>query len=204
MAKRTAMLGSLCAILVVLFHHWRDQKIRLAAGLASVVLLAIAAVSLSDALQTKFFQGIAELEGALAGKVSHESWNVRIQMARHTLDMIAEHPWTGWGIGSWNEQWRLRTSPEMAGYNMPHNDALWMGAQAGVLGGLSWLLLMTSGWSVAWKNRSWVGSAATAGICVATFSALINNATRDATIGLPMLWMMGVLVSLAKMPEPRP
>jgi hypothetical protein len=26
----------------------------------------------------------------------------------------------------------------------------------------------------------------------------VNNGTRDATIGLPMLWMVGVMISLAR------
>jgi O-antigen ligase len=81
---------------------------------------------------------------------------------------------------------------------MPHNDALWMGAQAGVVGAFSWMFLMLSGLWQTWKSRHWMGAAATASICIATFASLVNNGTRDATIGIPLLWIMGVMISYSR------
>ena len=107
-------------------------------------------------------------------------------------------PLWGWGIGSWNDQWRMRVPQELAEFNMPHNDALWMGAQAGILGAFLWMSLMMSHVNSSWKIRNAWGASACAAIFMATFSSLVNNGTRDATIGLPMLWMVGVLISLAR------
>ncbi len=90
---------------------------------------------------------------------------------------------------------------EIAGFNMLHNDLLWMGAQCGVVASLAWLALMLSGLGLAWKACGWQGAAA-ACILVATFSALVNNGTLDATIGLPILWVMGVLISLTRVQPP--
>jgi O-antigen ligase len=149
----------------------------------------------SPKLQDGFAKGLKEVNDAFLGNVKVESWNVRIQMITHSWNMMIEQPWVGWGIGSWNEQWAQRVPVEIAGFNMPHNDALWMGAEAGIVGAIGWLFLMLSGLWQTWKSRHWMGAAATAAICIATFASLVNNGTRDATIGLPMLWLMGLLIS---------
>jgi hypothetical protein len=67
-----------------------------------------------------------------------------------------------------------------------------------VPGALAWLALMLSGLGVAWKAVGWQGAAAVGCIVIASFSSLVNNGTRDATIGLPMLWVMGLMISLAR------
>lgn len=198
LSKRTAMVGAWIAMVAVFLHLWRERMGRwllvllLALGAAWVVWLN------SPGLQAAFVQGIREIRDALNGEVKVESWNVRIQMIKHTWDMVLERPWLGWGIGSWNHQWAARVPQEIAEFNMPHNDLLWSGAQGGVLGGLAWLFLMLSGMGVAWRSRGWAGAAALAAILISTFSSLVNNGTRDATIGLPMLWIMGVLISFAR------
>jgi O-antigen ligase len=197
MSKRTAMLGVLMAATVVLMHFSRKQKKAWVASFALLTGVCFLVWTASPTLQGQFAQGLHEIREGISGQVKVESWNVRIQMIQHTLNMMIERPWLGWGIGAWNHQWALRVPEEIAGFNMPHNDFLWMGAQGGFLGGLLWLFLMTSGLGSAWKANNWSGAAASAAILVCTFSALVNNGTRDATIGLPMLWIMGVLISLA-------
>lgn len=203
MSKRTAILGILIAAAVVVLHRSRTHKRVWVLLVAVASLLVFWVWHLSPSLQAQFSQGVREIQDALNGQVKVESWNVRIQMIEHTFDMMLERPLLGWGIGAWNHLWALRVPVEIAGFNMPHNDFLWMGAQGGILGGLLWLVLMTSGVRMAWRARSWCGAAAVAAIVVSTFSALVNNATRDATIGLPMLWVMGVLLSLAAREEAR-
>ena len=196
MSKRTAILSILMAALLVLMHVSKKQKktwIISAAFLASVCYLVWIA---SPALQAQFAQGIHEMLEGIRGQVKVESWNVRVQMIKHTIEMISDHPWLGWGIGAWNYQWAIRAPMEIASFNMPHNDLLWMSAQGGVIAGLLWLFLMTSELGNLWKASSWNGAAASATVLVCTFSSLVNNGTRDATIGLPMLWIMGVLISL--------
>lgn len=198
LSKRTGMITSLMAIGVVIVHMWRSHPGRWFAALVLMLLMVVVTWHVSPGLQAQFHQGIQEVQDGFAGVVKVESWNVRIQMIKHTWDMMAERPFMGWGVGAWNTLWQLRVPVEIGGFNMPHNDALWMGAQAGVLGALSWLFLMLSPLGLAWKARSWMGAAAMGGICVATFASLVNNGTRDATIGLPMLWVMGVLISLCR------
>jgi O-antigen ligase len=198
LSKRTGMVACILALVFVTLHLWRNYKWRWALAVVALVLSCGLLWITSPGLQAQFVQGIREVKESLSGIVKVESWNVRIQMVKHTLDMMAERPLLGWGIGAWNNQWQARVPVEIAGFNMPHNDFLWMGAQAGWPGAVLWLVLMLSGLGLAWKTQGWKGAAATACILIACFSALVNNGTRDATIGLPMLWVVGLLISFAR------
>lgn len=201
LGKRTAMVGFFLAVLAVGVHQWRHHKLRLMSALTLTSAAAALLIVSVPGVQSRLVQGVSEVQSAMAGTVDATSWGVRVQMIRHTSDMVIERPFTGWGIGAWNEQWRARVPAELAGFNMPHNDLLWMGAQAGVPGALLWLLLLLSGGWAAWNRRNWQGRTAFAVVVITVSSALVNNATRDATIGLPMLWMMGVFLSLAETSE---
>ncbi len=198
LSKRTGMVACILALVCVTLHLWRKHKWRWALAVVALALSCVLLWITSPGLQAQFVQGIREVKEGLSGIVKVESWNVRIQMVKHTLDMVAERPLLGWGIGAWNNQWQARVPVEIAGFNMPHNDFLWMGAQAGWPGAVLWLALMLSGLGLAWKTQGWKGAAATACILIACFSALVNNGTRDATIGLPMLWVVGLLISFAR------
>ena len=197
-SKRTAMLTIIIGMAVVVIHALRDQKLRLMTAVVLMIVLVGLIWTFSPKLQDGFAKGLKEVNDAFLGNVKVESWNVRIQMITHSWNMMIEQPWVGWGIGSWNEQWKQRVPVEISGFNMPHNDALWMGAQAGVVGAFSWMFLMLSGLWQTWKSRHWMGAAATASICIATFASLVNNGTRDATIGIPLLWIMGVMISYSR------
>ena len=198
LSKRTGMVACILALVCVTLHLWRKYKWRWALAVVALALSCALLWITSPGLQAQFVQGIREVKEGLSGIVKVESWNVRIQMVKHTLDMMGERPLLGWGIGAWNNQWQARVPVEIAGFNMPHNDFLWMGAQAGWPGAVLWLALMLSGLGLAWKTQGWKGAAATACILIACFSALVNNGTRDATIGLPMLWVVGLLISFAR------
>jgi O-antigen ligase len=198
LSKRTGIVACILALVCVTLHLWRKYKWRWALAVVALALSCALLWITSPGLQAQFVQGIREVKEGLSGIVKVESWNVRIQMVKHTLDMMAERPLLGWGIGAWNNQWQARVPFEIAGFNMPHNDFLWMGAQAGWPGAVLWLALMLSGLGLAWKTQGWKGAAATACILIACFSALVNNGTRDATIGLPILLVTGLLISFAR------
>jgi len=198
MLKRTAMVDLAIAVLVMAVFSARERPLYFWIALSLSMLFGAWLFSGEPGVPAKFAQGVEEVRSAFRGEVTLGSWNVRIQMLSRTYQMILEEPLWGWGIGSWNEQWRLRVPQEIAEFNMPHNDALWMGAQAGVLGGVLWMFLMLSQVNSIWKIRNAWGASACAAIFMATFCSLVNNGTRDATIGLPMLWMVGVLISLAR------
>ena len=198
MLKRTAMIDLAIAILVIAVFTAREKQIYFWIALTLNVVFGAWLFFGESEVPAKFAQGVDEVISAFRGEVNLGSWNVRIQMLSYTFQMILEEPLWGWGIGSWNDQWRMRVPQEIADFNMPHNDALWMAAQAGVLGGFLWMALMLSHLNGSWNIKNAWGASACAAILIAIFSSLVNNGTRDATIGLPMLWMVGVMISLAR------
>lgn len=198
LGRRSAMLGLVLGLLAISVHLWRDSKRKLLAS--SLVLAALVAVIYTSVPQVeqRIEDGIAEVSSALQGKVTLESWNIRLQMILHSFDMMMEKPLLGWGIGSWNEQWQLRVPDKFDSFNMPHNDLLWMGAQGGIPGALAWLLIFLSAAWAGWQIRTPAGRAVFAMAAIVLFGSLVNSGTRDATMGLPLLWVLGVAMAYAR------
>ena len=198
--NRTALLAVLGAGLAAGVHQLRRVRLALLAFVAAAMLASAAFVTMVPAVQSRLALGLAEIREANSGEVNRDSWNIRVQLVRHTAAMIAERPWMGWGIGAWNAQWRSRVPPSIADLNMPHDDLLWMGAQAGVPGALSWLAIMLAACLAGWRRQDMAGRMAFVAALTLLFSALVNSATRDATIGLSLLWVVGLYLRLSAEP----
>ncbi len=95
LSKRTAMVGILIALAVTMLHFWRDYKWRWILAMGVMAVAGAIAWQTVPELQPQFMKGIMEVQEGLSGEVKVESWNVRIQIIRHTLDMIAERPLLG-------------------------------------------------------------------------------------------------------------
>ena len=201
--NRTSMIVVLGAPLAASIHQWRHHKSRLFAYVLAAMLTSMVVLTSVPAIQRPLAEGIAQARQAMQGKVLTASWNIRVQLARHTSRMIADRPWMGWGIGSWNTQWKMRAPPLIADVNMPHNDLLWMGAQAGVPGALTWLAIMLGACWVGWRRQDVSGRLAFVAALTLLFSALVNSATRDASIGLSLLWIVGLYLRTATEPNGR-
>lgn len=195
--SRSALLIALLLVPAAAIHQWRARWRRLLLALLVTALATSALLVLVPAMQTRLALGVAELQQASRGEVTQGSWNMRVQMIRHTVDMVLERPWTGWGIGAWNDQWRQRAPAAIARLNMPHNDLLWMGAQAGVPGALAWLAILWTACRVGWQRRDLTGRLAFVATLALLGAALVNSATRDAAIGLCLPWIAAIGVRLA-------
>ena len=198
--SRTSLLALLLVLPAACVHQWRRQLKVLALVLMAGGVIVAAALWNSPAVQHKFELGVQELEQAQAGAVSEGSWVVRYYMYRDTGRMILDRPLTGWGIGGWTEQWHLRGPKLLADYNMPHNDFLWMGSQAGIPGALSLLAIMLTGVWVAWRRDDLHGRYAFAAQLIALIATNANSALRDAQIGLSLLWVSTIYLRLAQEP----
>jgi len=198
--SRTSLLALLIASAAACVHKWRRQLKVLAVAMVIGGAMVAAGVWNSPGVQQKFELGVQELEAAQAGSVSEGSWVVRYYMYRDTARMIIDRPLTGWGIGGWTEQWHLRGPKLLADYNMPHNDFLWMGSQAGVPGSLSLLAIVLTAIWLAWRRDDVAGRYAFVATLILLVATSLNSALRDAQIGLSILWVSMIYLRLAQAP----
>ena len=195
--SRTSLLILMFMPAAAICHQWRQYRKKLAIGLTTVVAAASALLAGIPSTHDRLAQGFNDIARAQAGIWSDDSWGIRLQMYRETAAMVIDRPLTGWGIGGWTSQWQQRVPTEFAAYNMPHNDYLWMGSQAGVLGGLLLLSLFVAACLAGWKRRDSVGRMTFIAALTLLLAALVNSATRDANIGLGLLWIVGIYLRLA-------
>ena len=196
--SRTSLLALLLVIPAACVHQWRRQLRVLAVVLLLGGVAVGAGLSQLPSVQQKFELGLREVEAAQGGAVSEGSWVVRYYMYRDTARMIIDRPLAGWGIGGWTEQWHLRGPALLADYNMPHNDFLWMGSQAGLPGLLSLLAIMLTGVWQAWRRPDLAGRFALVAMLIALIATSLNSALRDAQIGLSLLFVATVYLRLAQ------
>ena len=200
LTSRTSLLALLVAVPAACVHQWRRQLRTLAVALMIGTAVAGVALWQSPQVQQKVALGLQEIEAAQGGAVSEGSWVVRFYMYRDTTRMVLDRPFTGWGIGGWTEQWHARGPALLADYNMPHNDFLWMGAQAGFPGALVLLAILLTGLWQGWRRPDLAGRLGFIAMIAMTIATSVNSAMRDAQIGLGMLWVTFVYLRLAHEP----
>lgn len=198
LTSRTSVLALMVVIPAACIHQWRNHlKALLAAMVVGAVVLGASLYQLPS-LQKKVEVGIQEIEAAEQGAVFKGSWAIRYYMYRDTGRMIADQPLAGWGIGGWTDQWHKRGPALLAESNMPHNDFLWMGAQGGIPGLLSLLVIMVAAVWQAWRRPDIAGRYALAATLIALIASSVNSALRDAQIGLALLWIAQIYLRLAQ------
>lgn len=188
--SRTSLLAMLVCIFAACFHQYRShlRGLLIALGVATAIA-AIGVWQLPASIKDKFELGVQELEHAQAGEVSEASWVTRYYMYRETTRMMLDAPVKGLGIGAWTSEWKKR-GPQILDYkNMPHNDYLWMGSQAGIPGLLSLLAIILAGVWVGWRRADLTGRMGFVGMLTMLIAASLNSAMRDAQIGLSLLWI---------------
>ena len=202
--SRTAWLVVVLGLGVGLLHRLRGRRRQQLVALAAAATLALAAGLLLPGVKQRVQQGAGELASAYQGQAVHmdSSWGIRYRMYRETTAMIAERPLLGWGIGGWSTQWRQRVDGPLTEVNMPHNDFLWMGAQAGVPGALALLWLLLAGWPAAWRRHDLNGCLAAVALLAMLLAVLGNSALRDASMGLSLWFIVLVIQRLASQPQP--
>jgi O-antigen ligase len=196
--SRTSLLLIMISLSFGLVHRLRKKPSVLFLAAMALFIFGWSAYQV-PAIQKRFSAGVQEIQQSMetsapAGDdLSQSSWGMRHLLYTKTTDMVLERPLMGWGIGSWNDEWKKRTPASVHAANMPHNDFLWMGAQAGLPGSVSLLAIIVAlFWSVL-RLQSPAATAsfvASAGLLVAmTF----NSALRDAQIGMSVLFVVLVL-----------
>ncbi|MCK9515562.1 MAG: O-antigen ligase family protein [Ottowia sp.] len=191
--SRTAWMILMAGILVGVVCSIRTKP-KWTSLLAAVALALIAAGVLTPSVRDHVTIGISQVMKARQDPVhvSETSWGLRYIMYVETSRMIRRHPVTGNGIGSWNTIWRERAPKNIRYLNMPHNDFLWMGMQAGIPGVFLFLAMIAASLPARWRQRHADGGLGVMAMVGLLIAISLNSALRDAAIGLP-LWFVVLL-----------
>lgn len=192
MPSRTAWLIVVVAGAAGLWHQVRSTRQYRGALVMAAVLLLAGGVALqqspiAERMQAGMQQAIDDNRSQDAEEAG--SIGIRYRMYRETAEMIRERPFTGWGIGAWNQKWRERVPASFADLNMPHNDFLWSGSQMGIPGLLALLWLVAAGLPRAWRRRDLAGRLGAVALIAMLIALTTSSALRDATIGMS-LWFV--------------
>lgn len=201
--SRTAWLILILGLVAGLLHQLRAQRQRQLLAVVLAAVLAVSAGLLVPSVRDRLALGGHEIASAYAGEQVDQgsSWGVRFRMYTETLAMVRERPLAGWGVGGWSAQWKARVEPGLASVNMPHNDFLWMGAQAGVPGALLLLWLIAAGLPRAWRHHDMSGRLGVVALLSMLVAVTTNSALRDASIGLSVWFIVLVFQRLSTAPD---
>jgi O-antigen ligase len=182
---------------------WVGLQLRSARGR---LLLLLASVALAAAGWAWIGSGSARSGGLAArdaaGQLQASDDNRRVLYAA-TLQMIAERPVAGHGLGAWSTLWLQRNQREdMREFNTAHSVPLQLWAEGGAVG---LLLLLTAvwGWAAAARGAGMSGAGAPLALVLLAWglTSLVNAALRDAVFSAPMVVLTALGLALARPPQ---
>lgn len=185
--RRTGMLAApvLLAVLAVARQQGWWHRLLVVAG---ILLLTTLAGLLSPQVQSRFSEGLAELQTYRPDGEISTSWGMRARMLEVTSRMALEAPLFGHGVGSWPTLWRARVHDGtlLSGHTTPHNEYLLLAFQGGAVLLLAGLLLL----AFIVRRAARHGAATQPALLVlaaAAWTALFNVVLRDPKFALPLL-----------------
>ena len=151
--SRTGLVEAIALLVLAVFWPAADRRRRLALCATAVAAYAIASLALP-----MLFEALtgALPERTLLNRIATEAGcHSRLVLWRNVLQLIAAHPWLGWGWGSLDEAHFLTLYPGPRfceildnAHNLPLHVAVELGVPAAMLlcvGGLAW----------CWTQRPW-------------------------------------------------
>lgn len=175
-------------------RRWRPAMV-----LAPVVLLGVA-MAASTQFNQRLTQVVNEVGAYQAHNDASTSSGQRLNFWHRSLQAIAERPFTGFGVGSWHQQYtRLeggKPSPGTAEVRNPHQEYLLWGVQLGV-GGIALFLAFIA--ALVRDSRGFaipVRRATQSVVAVMAVACLFNSSLFDALIGEYFCIVLGLLLAL--------
>ena len=198
---RSAQVALLVALALALFWAVPGRG-RPAAVL--VPLLVIAAVmAATPHFRNRVTAVVTESIAYSKGDRTVTSSGARLRFWQRSVDAIRERPLTGFGVGSWNNEYRrLEGSavlpPAFIGLRNPHQEYLMWGVQLG-LGGIALLLAFQLALlRDARRFRPDIRHATWSMVAIFAIVCLFNSTLFDALIGDYFCFMFALLLSLGQ------
>lgn len=126
-----------------------------------------------------------------------EEDGMRLEIYKNTLDLIAEKPWAGHGIGNWMPLYQAKTIDMMSGtMSTPHNDYLLYCTELGVFGLLALLWIWLKQLVIARKMldgdyREHAMLLAMLGLTMMV-GGMFNAILRDGVFGMALMILLAI------------
>jgi len=225
--KLAMVLAVLCAVNVLLLLPGRSGQVALAvagslallrglpahnrpAALFAPLLVIAFVMAVSPHFRDRASAVVSEARAYSQGDPAPTSSGVRLNYWQRSVEALVERPLTGYGVGSWNTEYRRLEGDQLRADAMtvrnPHQEYLLWGVQMG-LGGIALLLLFLA---TLWRDASRFApaerDAAQSLVVVFAVVCLFNSALFDALIGDYFCVLLGLLLALGlhRKTEPSP
>ncbi len=198
--RRTGMLAApvlLAALSLAHLHRGRQRALLL----LLIAAAAVAAWHWVPTVQQRLDEGLGELRAYHSDGDVTTSWGMRARMFEVTMQMAAEHPIVGYGVGSWVSQWRPRVagSTALEVNTTPHNEYLLLLVQGGLVAWAAGLLLvLRAARGVAQRDKA--GVPALLLLVALCWAGLFNVVLRDAKFALPLLLLSALAWGASRTP----
>jgi O-antigen ligase len=181
---------------------WELPKKYLAAVVALPFLLALLLFASSSKVRDRLTLVKTEVQAYSIQTTSTTSSGIRLGFWHSAVDIIAQHPFAGAGVGSWStEHNRLQHAKNPAhvdiqGNGNPHQEYLLWGVQLGIPGILLFVGLMVSIWRDALQMDELYARATQSVLAALAVACLFNSSIYDALIGDFFCIVIGLLLAL--------
>lgn len=189
--------AALIAVLSLGVFWCLPKRWRVAAVVAPFVL-TLAAIQLSPQFKMRFDEMRTEIKSYRADTELRTSMGMRLHFWAMSLEAMAERPVTGFGVGSWHQQFnRLQADKVIPGtehVRNPHQEFLLWGVQTGIGGMILLLAAFAAVARDAWAFDTPERRSALSVLVVLVVSALFNSVLFDAVTGEFFCISIGLLL----------
>jgi O-antigen ligase len=197
--------GQICLFATVAVGVWwaMPRKLRPLAVLAPIVAFALAML-LSTQFNQRYAAVISEVKAYQSETGDHlvTSSGQRLSYWRKSLQAIAEKPMLGYGVGTWQQQYRRlepgASSSGIASVRNPHQEFLLWGVHLGAAGILLFASWLSSFWWVSRNSPPSAMRATMSFLAVFVVACSLNSALYDGFTGDYFCALLAVLVCLGR------
>jgi O-antigen ligase len=201
--------GQVCLIAAAVFTIWwaMPRKLRPFALLTPILIIATAMV-LSPQFNQRYKAIASEISMYHLQTQGYKdtSSGLRLDFWSKSLNLIAQQPILGFGVGSWRQQyWRMeagKPSAYTSEVRNPHQEYLFWGVQLGLLGIFLLLAWQGSFWREARKYKTSEKYAIRSFLIIFMTACFLNSALFDGLVGDYFCTLLAVLLALGRYTDP--
>lgn len=181
---------------------WELPRRYRAAVVLMPFLLVLALFFSSTKVRDRLTQVQTDLQSYSSQAMPTTSSGARLDLWRRAIKGIAEHPFAGTGIGSWNtlsnrlQREQRPNDSAVDGYANPHQEYLLWGVQLGIPGILMLCALLLSVLKDSKRMEQPYARATQSALLALAIACLFNSSIYDALIGDFFCVLLGLLLAL--------